>query len=353
MRSVYRDPSVRSFSDLLALASAGAAAALALGAPAHALTIVPVFTSSVTSLSNAKTIEASFDAAAKVLETDLKAPVTVTVDVDWGNLDGTALSSGNVSESLAKDYDGYTYAEVSSYLKTAAATNPKDTNLAAAAASFPAKDPISLNSFDITSADAKALGLLPPTMTALDGYVGFSSSALYDFSTTTAVSGEYDFEALALHELSEVLGRGSGLTSSRPTQATLMDLFRYASSGIHSFSYTGSSYFSINGGKTDLGAFNVTGAYDRGDWASSVANNVQDALSTTGKMLTLSTADLAALDALGWDTTTNPQGWPTSLSSLTGAAGASVPEPATWTLALLGVGLLGAALRRRQPARAA
>ena len=66
MRSVYRDPSVRPFSNLFGLAGAGAAAALALGAPAHALTIVPVFTSSVTLLSNAKTIEASFDAAAKM-----------------------------------------------------------------------------------------------------------------------------------------------------------------------------------------------------------------------------------------------------------------------------------------------
>jgi hypothetical protein len=320
---------------------------MALAGPANALTIIPVFTSSVTRLSNAKIIEADFNDAVKVLETKLKAPVTVKIDVDWGNLDGAALRSGNISESLASVYDGYSYAEIKTYLKTAAATNPHDADLVAAAASLPASNPISLNNFYVTSADAKALGLLPPRMTNLDGYVGFSSTAKYDFGATP-VAGEYDFEALALHELSEVLGRGSGLTTSRPTQATIIDLFRYSSSGHHSFSYSSSSYFSINSGRSSLGAFNYSSGFDRGDWAASIAGDVQDAIASSGKLAALSSADLALLDALGWDTTVNPQGWSVApLSGVVGAAG-SVPEPETWTLALLGVGLMGAAMRRRR-----
>ncbi|MBV8683889.1 MAG: hypothetical protein JO111_13525, partial [Caulobacteraceae bacterium] len=106
MRRVRRESSVRPFAGIAAFAGAGAAV-LALAGPANALTIIPVFTSSVTKLSNAKTIEASFDDAVKILETKLKAPVTVKVDVDWGNLDGRALSSGDISESLSSVYDGY------------------------------------------------------------------------------------------------------------------------------------------------------------------------------------------------------------------------------------------------------
>jgi PEP-CTERM motif len=349
MHSVYRDPSARPFHSLIGLA--GAAAVLGLAAPAQALTIVPVFTSSVTSQSNAKLIEADVDAAAKVLDADLKAPVTVTIDIDWGNLNGSAIPSYDISQNLASIDNGFTYSEVSSYLKAAAATNPTDTNLVTAAASLAAKDPLPVNNFEITTADAKALGLLPPTMTNVDGYLGFNSSTKFNFGTT-AVTGEYDFEAFALHEMSEILGRQSALNVSSPSDAMLFDLYRYSSSGVHSFSHTAAAYFSINGGKTNLGAFYDNGAYDRGDWLSTTTLDAQNAALPSGKMLSLSTADLTALDALGWDTRVNPGGWAISASPVSGVAGAAggVPEPATWTLALIGLGLMGAALRRHPAA---
>src|SRR5205085_6330755 len=68
------------------------------------------------------------------------------------------------------------------------------------------------------------------------------------------------------------------------------------------FSYNNSAYFSIDGGKTDLGDFNNSSyGGDRSDWLTIFSSSdVQDAFISTGQNLNLSYADLTALDALGW-----------------------------------------------------
>jgi hypothetical protein len=60
----------------------------------------------------------------------------------------------------------------------------------------------------MSNAEAKALGLLAGNATGIDGYVGFNNSANYTFNPNNrAVAGEYDFIGLALHEITEVMGR--------------------------------------------------------------------------------------------------------------------------------------------------
>ena len=58
----------------------------------------------------------------------------------------------------------------------------------------------------------------------------------------------------------------------------------------------------------------------------------------------LSSADIVALNALGWDTTINPGGWVTSdVASTAGISlGGDVPEPEAWSLMILGAALTGA-----------
>jgi hypothetical protein len=83
-----------------------------------------------------------------------------------------------------------------------------------------------------------------------------------------------------------------------------LDLFRYTSSGTIATN-GGSAGFSIDGGKTNLDAFNsnpnnlATGG-DAGDWSSSVTHDSYDAFSSIGVANTVSATDLTVMDVLGY-----------------------------------------------------
>jgi hypothetical protein len=325
---------------------------MGFAASARALVITPIFDKTITSLSNAPTVEGAIDQAISVFDRDFTSGANIKIDFSWGTVDGQKVASGDVSESISYLYTGFTYANVVSDLKAAAATNPTDSVLVSAVAHLPAADPSGLNSYAITEADAQALGLTPPTGMGTDGYVGFNSSDVFSFNPNTTPTGEYDFVALAEHEITETMGRLSGLSSSKPTYATPYDLFRYSAAGKTSFSYSTPAYLSVNGGVTDLASFNYSGGGDRGDWlTTSTTTDEFDASAREGGDMTLSTADLTALNALGWDTTINPGGWVTSNVAATASValgGDFVPEPEAWLLLIVGAGLAGANLRHRR-----
>jgi hypothetical protein len=268
------------------------------------------------------------------------------------------LPSGDVSSSLDNLSGPYSYSSVVSYLTAASKANPLDATLATAVSHLPKTDPTKLNQFEIPYAEAEAIGLLPSSLPIADGYIGFSSIANFDFNPVGGVTaGDYDFEGLAEHEIEEVMGRITGLQSTSPKWATPFDLYRYSAASKSSFSYNAATYFSINGGVTNLGDFNYTGNGDRSDWLSLAgASDLQDAYFTTGKAFSLSSADLIALDALGWGVYKTPTSslsvGPSTLSPIGGALSA-VPEPATWAIMVLGIGWIGAVLRRTRADRTA
>jgi PEP-CTERM motif len=332
------------------LLTCGAMAGLA--GSAHALVITPVFASSITSLSNAATVEGAINQAIDVYEQDFSSNVDIQIEFSFGTIDGQKVAAGDASESISYMYTGFSYADVVSELQEATAANPGDATLASAVAHLPATNPTGMSSFSITEADAQALGLTPPSGMGIDGYVGFNTALSYDYNTTgSTAAGEYDFVALAEHEMSEVMGRLSGLSSAKPTYATPYDLFRYSAPGKNSFSYSTAAYFSVNGGQTDLAAFNSTGGGDRGDWlTTSTSADAYDATATTGANLALSAPDIDALDALGWNTADNPGGWVTAdiASTHSVALAGDLPEPGAWSLMILGAGFAGASLRRRR-----
>ena len=143
-----------------------------------------------------------------------------------------------------------------------------------------------------------------------------------------------------MDEVLGIGGAGSVLNSGTSGPVRPLDLFRYSASGVRSFSQSNNvtSYFSINGGVTDLVHFNQTSAGDFGDWGNGTtpAENegntppqVQDAFGDPGVDINLGVNELTALDVVGYDLV-DP-----------------VPEPSAFWLLSGGVIVVAIARRRR------
>jgi hypothetical protein len=106
------------------------------------------------------------------------------------------------------------------------------------------------------------------------------------------------------HEFSEVMGRdlGVGQTIGGTGNSYFpLDLFHYAADGERDWSGTQPGYFSTDGGTTELAAFNTEPGADFGDWASSAGDDAFAARAVAGVTNPLTPADIAAMDAIGWD----------------------------------------------------
>jgi PEP-CTERM motif len=324
------------------------AAAVCGATSADALTIKPIFDSSITSLANAATVEAAFNTVANEFDATFSTPVTIKIGVSWGKVNGSSLGSGNIAASQMSLLGPYLYSDVVSAFQADAAANPGDKNMASAAANLPTGSPVGSLSYEVPYAEAQALGFLPASINPDSGFVGFSSTTKWEFAGAKGVtSGYYDFQGLAAHEISEVLGRITGLHSTTPGYATMFDVLRYSAPHASSFSFSSAAYFSVNGGVTNLGQFNVASGGDRSDLYP-VKGDAQDAFLSSGAAYGLSTSDLTALDVLGWGS------WAagnigTKIGSITTSdisAAMGAPEPSTWIMLLLGFGLVGVAKRR-------
>ena len=191
----------------------------------------------------------------------------ININVGYGEIAGTSLASNALGESESYGY-------LTNYTTVTHA-------LAKDGYSFTASNEPTTSQFFVTSAEAKTLGMISATSSAVDGYIGFStlSGTGYSWNTTASVSAsntgtgssQFDLQAVAMHEISEVMGRISmeGAIVNGKHTYTPLDLFIYNSPGVLELSGHG-GYFSVNDGATNLGTYNnasVNGG-DIADWAS-------------------------------------------------------------------------------------
>jgi len=260
---------------------------------------------SVLQASVASEIESAVDYVVNLFDNLFTNPITINIDVGWGEVAGHALDANALGESIS-NVASYSYSQIRNAL-TNTANASGDPSQLAAASTLPATNPTDKSTFTISDAEAKALGLPlglhPP---AVDGYVGFAADPnIWSFSpTATPAFDQYYFVGVAEHEITEILGRVSDIGRGA---YSLMDLFRYSSAGQRDLSSDNgtSPYFSIDGGTTNLGNWNNTvNSGDLGDWSSGPAPGGHDAFNASGSpgvINALSPDDVTLMNALGYD----------------------------------------------------
>jgi VCBS repeat-containing protein len=230
-------------------------------------------------------------------ESHFSDPVTVTIDVGYGEIAGQSMSANALGESE-------TYLTSVSYasLRSALVNNANAIGDAAAVASLPATSPVS-GQYWMSTAEAKALGVTGAS-SSVDGYVGFSNAVNFAYNDANGVAaGQYDFFGVVAHEFSEVMGRqmmdGESFVGSAGYEP--LDLFHYSAAGVRDFSGTTTGYASADGGKTALDYFNTNPGGDFGDWAASAGYDSFDAFSYSGVVNPVTASDLKLMNLLGWD----------------------------------------------------
>jgi hypothetical protein len=236
---------------------------------------------------------------AQFFQDQFSDPITINISVAFGNIGGLGSSSYNLANQT------YSYSQI----KTALSNDATSSDDVSAVSSLLAADPITgTHSWNMTPAEAKALGLIAGNGTASDGSMTFSNTAAFDYDRSNGITtGQYDFYGVVAHEMTEVMGRQTNAIGNNVATGAgyhPLDLFKYASATNHSFTGTQFGYFSVNNGFSDLNPnFNTDPNGDFGDWANSEAGDSFRAFSDSGVVNAVTTADLVVMDAIGFTRT--------------------------------------------------
>ena len=223
-------------------------------------------------------------AATNALEAQIFDPITVNVGVGYGEY---GLGSGQYiplagGESLGGTPGGITVSYPA--LRAALLTNETTATGLSAVTLLPNTPSLGgRTSFTISTALAKAFGVLPATAPATDGYIGIPA----DFTGNTLVGGAFVEEVHAL-------GLGIG--------ASDLSLFSYTSPGVNNIAAVfPPAYFSLDGGVTNLGNYDV--GFDSSLFYGLPGDPLEVPIQGTAVFTPL---DRAEISAIGFDVNATP-----------------------------------------------
>jgi FG-GAP-like repeat len=266
-----------------------------IGVADNGLVLPPGMTINLIYDTNALNAPQSFrdgmQAAANILEAAFNDNITINIAVGYGEFGGVALSSQNKSEgnigSTGDGTSGVGISESYSTLRDLLQNYEGSMDDITAVNSLPVTSSLEGHStFIIGSAQGKALGVVSPRASAIDGQVGMG----------TAFTGT-DLITAALHEITHAMGRIAGDS---------LDLFRFNEnrSGSRVFGFSNPAapaYFSIDGGVTDLADFGINS--DPGDFLNGGVQGPDPFNEFTGAAPALTPVDLKTMDVLGFHLT--------------------------------------------------
>ena len=236
--------------------------------------------------------------AIQFYQTTFTDPITINLQVGWGTVNNQNMSPGAFGQSLVNGQLGSSFGAV----KTALTNDAKSAADQTSVSHLPASDPTGGAPCLMAHAEAKALGLFPANSPAIDGFVGFSTTASFTFDPNNrAVAGKFDFIGVAEHEISEIMGRyGMGQNSGQPGHYSPIDDFRYASPGTLDLAPMNGAYFSIDDGITVINTFNGPGGGDLSDWLGATIDSYNTG-PTIGVKNAVSAGDITVMDVIGYD----------------------------------------------------
>jgi hypothetical protein len=293
------------------------------------LVITPTFTANfVTNFgANAVAAENAWIAAANVFESNFTDNIHINIRVDA--VAGTGVFGQSNTFLVSTPYANLRAAVV------ADAKTPDDFTAIGGGGSVSAVDPVAgAHTWWLTTSQAKALGVIADNLNN-DGTTTFGAGNPFTFSGPIA-PGTFDFEGVAAHEISEVMGRlgiSGGTIGNSPNSYSLIDLFSYTGAGARGLTPGAGENFSIDNGTTLLKLYNnpLINHLDSRDWAPGT-NDSFNQFSFPDVVNAVSDVDLREMDVIGYDR----------------ALAVATPEPASLTLLGLGVAsLAGYGWRRR------
>ena len=294
---------------------------------ARALTIIPTFDATITNDVNATTIENTINSTIQLYQARFSNPATVTIQFKEITNSGLYGSSSWWSYNLS--YSSF---------HTALAQHATTANDTIAMSSLPAgsTNPVTgTTTVRVKTANLHALGFAgfnSGLSGGYDGIIGLHTSQL-NLSRASTVSTKGDLLSTVCHEMDEVLGLGCGLDFGSPDPFP-QDLFRFSSTGAHSYTTNGDdAWFSIDGTNV-LVRCNQNSTLDYGDWwvAGAHTPRVQDASATNGKTPNPN-VELIGLDVIGYTLVPMParssRGQPLPARRSRSPAATALPSPTT------------------------